>query len=96
MTRSGVAYALPTSAPRTDGSECSSSPILPTPDATHGRKTTRTGDLLPAVVEKLFPTPTTDDANNVSRDSGDFQSLARTVREIRSSRPLGHPTPPAR
>lgn len=31
--------------------------LLPTPDATHGRKYTRTGPLLPGVVE-LLPTPT--------------------------------------
>jgi hypothetical protein len=34
---------------------------LPTPDATHGRKTTRTGDLLPGGVEKLLPTPRATD-----------------------------------
>lgn len=32
--------------------------LLPTPDATHGRKTTRTGLLLPGVAETLLPTPT--------------------------------------
>ena len=38
---------------------------------------------------KLLPTPTTDDANNVTRESGDFQSLARTAHNLL-------PTPTAR
>jgi hypothetical protein len=30
----------------------------------------------------MLPTPTTDDANNVTRASGDFQSLARTAHNL--------------
>lgn len=56
MTRSGAAYALTKSAALTDGSGSSSPPLLPTPDATHGRTSTRTGPLLPGVVQML-PTP---------------------------------------
>ena len=49
MTRSGTAYALPTWAHRTDGSECSSSPgLLPTPRASSsGGSSTETVALLP-------------------------------------------------
>ena len=39
MTRSGVAYALPTWEPATDGSECS---YLPTPVASEGTKPSNT------------------------------------------------------
>lgn len=60
-TRAGTAYALPTSAPLMDGSGSSS--LLPTPDATHGRKTTRTSVLLPGVVT-LLRTPTAQLAVN--------------------------------
>jgi hypothetical protein len=35
--------------------------LLPTPDATHGRKTTRTSLLLPGAVEQLLPTPRATD-----------------------------------
>jgi DNA (cytosine-5)-methyltransferase 1 len=35
--------------------------LLPTPDATHGRKTTRTSVLLPGVVETLLPKPRATD-----------------------------------
>ena len=39
MTVAGTAYALPTSAPRTDGSGCSLLPdLLPTPDAYAGSR----------------------------------------------------------
>ena len=38
MTRSGAAYELQMSEPRTGASECSSSPLMPTPRATDGTK----------------------------------------------------------
>jgi hypothetical protein len=38
--------------------------LLPTPDATHGRKQTRTGPLLPGAVESLLKTPTAQLAVN--------------------------------
>jgi DNA (cytosine-5)-methyltransferase 1 len=40
--------------------------LLPTPDATHGRKTTRTGPLLPGVVQML-PTPNATDSEDGPR-----------------------------
>ena len=50
--------------------------LLPTPDATHGRKTTRTGMLLPGVVESLLPTPRATDGTkggpNQRGSSGDL------------------------
>jgi hypothetical protein len=50
--------------------------LLPTPDATHGRKTTRTGLLLPGVVESLLPTPRATDGTkggpNQRGSSGDL------------------------
>lgn len=39
MTRAGTAYALPTWEERTDGSECSSSALLPTPTTQDGANT---------------------------------------------------------
>ncbi len=42
-----------------------------------------------AMAVKMLPTPTTDDANNVTRASGEFQSLVRTVVSLL-------PTPTAR
>ena len=60
---------------------------------------TRNGELfeLPTLAHRtdakdsssLLPTPTGDDANNVTRESGDFQSLARTAHSLL-------PTPTAR
>ena len=47
MTRDGTAYALPTWEQRTDDSESSSSPHLPTPRATRGGSATETVALLP-------------------------------------------------
>lgn len=40
--------------------------LLPTPDATHGRKSTRTGPLLPGAVETLLPTPMAADGERAS------------------------------
>ena len=68
LTRSGMAYALPTWAPRMGGSGCSS---LPTPRATRGGSHTET--------MRLLPTPLVDDAANTTRTSGDYQSLTRTI-----------------
>lgn len=47
MTRDGVAYELPTSAPRTEGSGSSSSPGLLPPRAARGGSATETARLLP-------------------------------------------------
>jgi len=72
MTRDGVAYELPTSAPRTEGSGSSSSPgLLPTPRATDGTKggpnqRGTSGDLMLPSAVQLLPTPTAMD----SRASG--------------------------
>lgn len=40
--------------------------LLPTPDATHGRKTTRTGPLLPGVAESLLPTPRVSGGSDIT------------------------------
>jgi hypothetical protein len=48
--------------------------LLPTPDATHGRKATRTSELLPGAVEALLPTP---DAYEGSRGSGGDPKVRR-------------------
>ena len=59
--------------------------LFPTPragDGTKGGPNQRgsSGDLmLPSAVMALLPTPTVDDAGNITRDSGSFQSLTRTV-----------------
>lgn len=70
MTRAGRAFALPTPAPPTDGSACSS---LPTPRATDGDKGgpnqvngRGVRDSLPGVVP-LLATPTVSDANGPGR-----------------------------
>lgn len=88
----GWLYEQPMSAPATDELESSS---LPTPTATYaggdhkdflqrkidsGAGATVTD--LRMVVEQLLPTPTTDDANNTTRASGDFQSLARVAHNL--------------
>lgn len=70
MTRNGALLPLPTSAPRTDESESSCSPILPTPRATDGTKggpnqRGSSGDLmLPSAVQphNLLPTPVVADS----------------------------------
>jgi hypothetical protein len=76
MTRAGVAYELPTSAPPTAGSACSSSPgLLPTPEAYEG---TRGGSQHPDkhragghsvclqdVAEHMLPTPQARDWKGV-------------------------------
>jgi hypothetical protein len=89
MTQSGIAFQRPPLAPLTDETE---SGLWPTPTLPNGGRalpegTTRTGispdgkkrqvDLSQAV--KRWPTPTVDDANNVTRQSGEFQSLTRAV-----------------
>lgn len=60
--------------------------LLQTPSAADamGGHLSRGGDrshelLLKGQVKALLPTPTTDGANNTTRASGDFQSLARTA-----------------
>lgn len=52
MTLGGRAYALPTSAPLTDGSEFSSLPGLPTPRARDWKRGGKDG-----IEEALLPTP---------------------------------------
>ena len=95
-TRNGSAYELPTWGHLTDASDCSSSPLLPTPCAQEpggsadrylerknradgGSRTAENGNLSLTHTLRLLPTPTTDDANNVTRASGEYQSLARTA-----------------
>ncbi len=56
--------------------------LLPTPDTTHGRRTTRTAPLLPGVVDALLPTP---EAKNAAAR----QDYARAARQdyARADRP---------
>lgn len=56
------------------------------PDGTDRDRT----DLLPKRIYSLLPTPTGDDANNVTRASGEYRSLAREVHQAS----LGEPTNP--
>jgi hypothetical protein len=44
--------------------------LLPTPDATHGRKTSRTALLLPGAVEELLPTPNATDGKGSGAAAG--------------------------
>jgi hypothetical protein len=80
--RNGIASRLPPLVRHTSETESSS---WPTPRATDGDRGGR-GDLLAMVRtgrgsrRKHWPTPTGDDANNVTRDSESFQSLTRAVR----------------
>lgn len=58
------------------------SSLLPTPKATNNenrQSLERYGPNLGMVISDLLPTPTCDDANNATRDSGAFQSLTRSV-----------------
>lgn len=53
--------------------------LLPTPDATHGRKDSRTSRMLPGVVDDLLPTPIADHSRGLAQTGTDFQSLPNTV-----------------
>ena len=82
----GRLYELPTSVPPTVASDCSS--LLPTP---RGRDKGTVGDYssegyrptltqaLGIATPPLLPTPTVDDSSNLTRTSGDYQSLTRTA-----------------
>lgn len=70
--------------------------LLPTPLASDGeaRDKHRQGGIdLPSTIS-LLPTPTVDDSSNVTRDSGSFQSLTRTVGQLPTGANL-LPTPTA-
>lgn len=93
MWANGSAYELPMSALLTDANDCSSSPLLPTPRTNDGTGTfphsrPESQDNLATRIDRLLPTPTTDDANNTTRASGEFLSLARTAHNLS----LGEPT----
>lgn len=77
MTRDGYAYELPTSALPID--ESVSSALLATPKVSDmkGPSPNHAGTLAEHIA--LLPTPTGDDANNVIRESGSYNSLARTT-----------------
>jgi hypothetical protein len=91
MTRSGRLYALPTLALPTDGSGGSASLNVPTPTASdavwsdrdHSRRGI-VGNHNLGLVDwaRLLPTPTQDDGSNVTRTSGDYQSLVRSVGDL--------------
>lgn len=69
MTVGGEYYPQPKWERRTNGTDCGLR--VPTP------RSKEAGDY--SHVVKMFPTPTVDDANNVSRKSGAFQSLTRVI-----------------
>lgn len=77
ITLRGVAYALPTWEPPTEGGESSSSPGLPTPRASRGASSTETVALL--------PTPTVQDGANdggpsqFDRNSLPLNTLVKTL-----------------
>ncbi len=50
--------------------------------ADNGNRTMENGNLSLTHTVALLPTPTGDDANNVTRESGEFQSLARTAHAL--------------
>jgi len=98
MTVNGCAFELPMSALLTAASDCSSSPLLPTPqafDATginrseeaRARALTKGGCSNLREIVQLLPTPTTDDASNTTRASGEFLSLARTAHNLSTGEP---------
>ena len=68
--------------------DASDSSRLPTPTGRDhkGRNQRDDATCLPGAVS-LLPTPTGDDANNVTRESGDFLSLARTLHGVHTSPP---------
>jgi hypothetical protein len=85
MTHAGTAYELPTSAPRTDGSACSS--LLPTPDASMGNGgrmrsqeaiDSRAHQIDLNCLPRLLPTPRTSDTNGIGEHGTGGQDL-RTV-----------------
>ena len=95
MTRSGVAYELPTWEPPTDGSESSS--LLPTPVASEGTKgTLQSSDereaqgrqvYLSNAIGSLLPTPTSRDRkdNKIRRESNwpdDTDTLSRALSDL--------------
>ena len=103
MTVSGSAYELPMSALLTEESDCSSSPLLPTPqafDATGGNRSeeararalTKGGFSNLREIVQLLPTQTTDDAHNTTRASGEFLSLARTAHNLSLGEPTSQPS----
>jgi hypothetical protein len=94
MTRSGTAFRLPPSVPHTSVTESGSSArgpnsdgLWPTPTtefSTRGKRYAQGGMPLAYAITR-WPTPTADDADNVTRDSGQYQSLTRKVRWLTPS-----------
>lgn len=87
----GRAFELPTSVPHTTGSDCSSSPHLPTPQASDWKRENNPSDNLrksPSItaVDTHFPTPTASDATgggqHPSRRQGRTAQLIDTVLSI--------------
>ena len=75
-------FRLSASMPRIDESEFG---LWPTPTKAiadggqSSRSGKRKGELLLTGMARMWPTPTVDDSANVTRQSGQFQSLTRTV-----------------
>lgn len=96
--RTGRLYERPTLEPAISGPACSSSLPTPSAnqyemgdvDAYLERRERqkalgRNGNgfgLVLSMAVKMLPTPTTDDASNVTQDSGEFQSLAREMHNL--------------
>lgn len=87
----GRAFELPTSVPPTTGNDCSSSPHLPTPQASDWKRENNPADnrrKSPNItaVDTYFPTPTASDATgggqHPSKRVGHTQQLIDTVLSI--------------
>lgn len=79
-TLGGTAYALPTSAPLTDDSGCSSSPgLLPTPNTQNGRESGRSRDVGADLTARLLSTPQARDYKGLPADDFNQACLVRDV-----------------
>ena len=97
----GVAFAHPTPERVTAASASSSSLHTPTASedgqpkydhrASPGYTRAKPVPNLAAQIAEL-PTPTADDADNVTRDSGAYQSLTRAARRLSLGDPTPHPS----
>lgn len=81
MMRGGVCWELTTPGHRTGENESGfwPTPCLPGNGGSHGKRKLKA---------MLWPTPTVDDSSNVTRKTGDFQSLTRTVRSGDATQPM--------
>ena len=85
--RSGACWERTMSAPRIDASGCGYWPTARTTGLDGGSNSRKA-----AKARGMWPTATADDANNVTRDSGQFQSLTRVARGQSTPQTWGTPT----